>query len=145
MKLPPDLTQMLSHPIGRGQIIAIVKGSIHPDIAPDIERVPDEEAAVDYFDVTHSYGLIIPPGRYILSVSNTWGMGCIYYAQRPKLHDSGDVKDPVYLAISRVHGRTLVVPQGVEHGLLLDRYEVVYRRDEALLKSISLNSFSGMY
>ncbi|MBK5145667.1 hypothetical protein I2494_18495 [Budviciaceae bacterium BWR-B9] len=131
----PDLANMLSHPIGSQEIIAVVKGSIHPEF--DAEG----QVYVDYFDITHSYGLAIPNGRYLLKVNRYWGNECHFYAEDVKLHEQGDAKGTVYLALSRVHGHTLVMPEGTGFGLSLNNNRVIYQADDRDVKQIEQRLF----
>lgn len=132
---PPDLARMLNHPVGSKDVIAVVKGRIHPEF--DAEG----QVYVDYFDVVRSYGLDISNGRYLLKVNRNWGNGCHFYAEDVKLHEQGDAKGTVYLALSRVHGRTLVMPEGTGFGLSLENNMVIYRADDREVKQIEQQLF----
>ncbi|QBH95032.1 hypothetical protein EKN56_00525 [Limnobaculum zhutongyuii] len=131
----PDLANMLSHPIGSKEIIAVVKGSIHPEF--DAEG----QVYVDYFDITQSYGLTIPNGRYLLKVNRNWGNECHFYAEDVKLHEQGDGEGTIYLALSRIYGRTLVMPEGTGFGLSLNNNMVIYRTDDREVKQIEQRLF----
>ncbi len=134
---PPDLTRMLSHPIGKKQIVAVVKGSITP------EKDPESEFLVNYFDVERSYGLDIPKGRYQIKVERYWGRDCHFYAEDNEWSNTPDTKGSVYLALSRVHGRTLVIPEGTGNGhrLYLDKNDVIYNIDDVSVNKIELKLF----
>lgn len=131
----PNLANMLSHPIGSKDIIAVVKGNIHPEF--DVEG----QVYVDYFNVTQSYGLAIADGRYLLKVNRNWGNECHFYAEDVKHHEQGDAECTVYLALSRVYGRTLVMPEGTRFGLSLENDAVIYRADDRGVKQIDRRLF----
>lgn len=134
---PPDLTRMLSYPMGKKQIVAVVKGSIIS--AED----PESEFLVDYFDVEQSYGLDILKGRYQIKTERYWGRDCHFYAEDNKWSGSPDTNDSVYLALSRVHGRTLVTPEGSGngHSLYLDSNSVIYKIDGVSVNKIERKLF----
>lgn len=132
---PPDLAQMLSHPLGKKQIIAVVKGSIRPEVDSESEFL------IDHFDVEQSYGLDIPKGRYLVKVERYWGRDCHFYAEDNKWSDHPGTKGTVYLALSRVHGRTLVTPEGVGSGLYRENNKVIYHIDDASVNKIDLELF----
>ncbi|MBP9642883.1 MAG: hypothetical protein KBE15_05315, partial [Budvicia sp.] len=54
-----------------------------------------------------------------------------------------DTKGSVYLALSRVHGRTLVIPEGTGNGhrLYLDKNDVIYNIDDVSVNKIELKLF----
>lgn len=126
----PNLSYMLKTPLGKGEIIAVVKGRFHPEF--------DSETGfyVDYFDVKKSYGLVIKNGRYRVAENSNWGNNCIFYKESTKFHDTEDTEGIIYLALSRVHGRTLVTPEAIGHALLLENGKISYRNADETLQLI---------
>jgi hypothetical protein len=132
-----SLTDKLSEPMRKGsEIIAVVKGTLGTEV--------DEDGfLVSAVDVTGSYGLEIPSGRYLLNYSNYWGQGCFWYEEKPRRPDENVFKKPptVYFAISRFHGRTLATPENYRNGLFLVGKNIIYEDQESSKQRIEQTLF----
>lgn len=133
----PDLSDMLRKPLGKGEIIAIVKGHWYPTFDHEIGSY------VDYFEVKQSYGLVIAHGRYKVMESSTWGNNCAYYREFTKLHDTEDKKGTIYLALSRIHGRVLATPEAAGHGFYLTNGQIYYKNSDEKLQFMAQRTFEN--
>lgn len=121
-----SLTDTLSEPMRKGrEIIAVAKGTLGTEL--------DEDGfLVSSVDVTGSYGLAIPPGRYLVSYTYYWGQGCIYDEEKPRRPGEIEFEKNhiAYFAISRWHGRTLATPENYSNGLFLVGKNIIYKDQE---------------
>ncbi|MDR6918970.1 hypothetical protein J2X66_005875 [Pseudomonas sp. 3296] len=128
----PSLMDNLSRPMLKGnEIIAVVKGTLGTE--------GDEGGfLVSTVEVTQSYGLAIPKGKYLISYTSHWGNGCIFDEDRPRRPDESEIEKglQVYFAVSRFYGRTLVTPEYESHGLFLVENEIQYEDSEGTKRHI---------
>lgn len=130
----PDLTQTLSQPIGENGIIAMVKGT-------EVAKENEEGFLEAYIEVQQSYGLIIPQGKYLIAEENLWGNGCIFYQENIKFYNYDNKDKTIYLALSRVHGNTVVTPANEGNGLFVEDTRVFYKYVDDSLSYIEQAQF----
>ncbi|VVP44816.1 hypothetical protein [Pseudomonas fluorescens] len=132
-----DLPDKLSKPMRKGsEIIAVVKGTLGTEV--------DEDGfLVSTVYVTHSYGLAISAGKYLISNLSYWGQRCLFYDERPRRPGGIELEKntTIYFAISRFHGRTLVTPENEEHGLFLVNSNIHYEGQDGSKSHIKQTLF----
>lgn len=143
-----DLTKLLTAPLGHKQaqpesnktLIAVVKGRFDP-----VDTEQDKPQAY-YFQVTQAYGLAIPLGQYQVLEGRYWGADCQFYEENRAVLNRVNRHGDVYLALQRVHGHSLVVPQGTAEGLFLNnKKQVVFVDSErpSLVKTVNQQRFES--
>ncbi|PVZ80237.1 hypothetical protein C9426_33140 [Serratia sp. S1B] len=103
-------------------------------------------AAAHHFNVTQDYGLAIPLGQYRVMEGSYWGADCQFYQESAAVIDSVNLHGDVYLALQRVHGHNLVVPQGTAEGVSLNNQgQVVFvdRERPGLVKTVNQKRFES--
>lgn len=129
-----SLPDILSSPLGKSSIIAVVKGTLG--------TAADQDGfLVSTLDVTQSYGLVIPAGKYFVKEANYWGADCIYYQEKARRPYDEDNNNPVYFALTRIHGHTLVTSENEDYGLFIKDKYVQYQRPSHALMRIDQNVF----
>ncbi|MDR6913437.1 hypothetical protein J2X66_000284 [Pseudomonas sp. 3296] len=128
-----DLLDKLSKQMRKGsEIIAVVKGTLGTLAGTGTDSEADEYWDVSTVEVTQSYGLAIPAGRYFINYTSYWGQGCIYDEEKPRRPSESEHEKSttVYFAISRLYGNTLTTPENEERGLFLINDKVLYQRQD---------------